>query len=288
MKTKKSNHSNCLLTIAIGGVLIMPTPVSAKDVSDAMVKAQRSALETNTDTKGFGPQSPRDIDQGYGLNQRVFGTAPNRDQMNLCNIHFHANAEHKGGNFTTYAGNGDGQGTDTGFVYDGKLSKAQLKPIVGKVCATKGDSLQSGETLEVHFVYSSAQIKPGPTLGACLAESTINPGLRVESQVIVLANDENAIDFKDLTKVNSSNGYYQADNIPTDMGIPIEYLGSTTGPSFNQMASPMQVSWSVRPQVALVDINSVKGWCNDNIFAEDHAHGVRNLVQNPKLLSPIN
>ena len=39
--------------------------------------------------------------------------------------------------------------------------------------------------------------------------------------------------------------------------------------------------------VAVVDINSVKDWCNDNVFDEDHAHGVRNLVQNAKLLSPI-
>jgi hypothetical protein len=288
MKKTILSHPKSFLALAIGAALMISAPVSAKAVGDSVVKTQRAALETNTDAKGFGPQSPRDIDQGDGLNQRAFGTAPSRDQMNLCNIHFHANAEHKGGNFTTYAGNGDGKGADTGFVYNGELSKAQLKPVMGKVCAAKGDSLQSGETLEVHFVYSSAQVKPGPTLGACLAESTMNPGLRVEGQVIVLANDKNAMDFNDLAKVSSSNGYYQAVNIPTDMGVPIEYLGSTTGPSFNQAASPLQVSWSVRPEVAVVDINTVKDWCNDNIFAEDHAHGVRNLVQNPKLLSPIN
>ncbi|MGK0376137.1 MAG: hypothetical protein ACJA2E_002628 [Arenicella sp.] len=288
MKTQLISHPKSLVALAIGGALFMSVPASAKAVNDDVLKTQRASLEANTDAKGFGPQSPRDIDQGYGLNQRVFGTAPSRDKMNLCNIHFHANAEHKGGNFTTYAGNGDGKGADTGFVYDGKLTKAQLKPVMGKVCAAKGDSLQSGETLEVHFVYSSAQIKPGPTLGACLAESTMNPGLRVEGQVVVLANDENAMDFNDLAKVGSSNGYYQAVNIPTNTGIPVEYLGSTTGPSFNQAASPLQVSWSVRPEVAVVDINSVKDWCNENIFNEDHAHGVRNLVQNPKLLSPIN
>ncbi|MAD74550.1 MAG: hypothetical protein CML20_07155, partial [Rheinheimera sp.] len=67
----------------------------------------------------------------------------------------------------------------------------------------------------------------------------------------------------------------------------VEYLGSTTGPGYNEKASPLQVSWSVRPQVAVVDINSVGKWCDDNEFNEDHAHGVRNLVQNPKLLSPI-
>ncbi len=183
--------------------------------------------------------------------------------------------------------NTDGKGTNTGFVYDGKLSSAQMKPVKAKMCGAKGDPLQSGDTLEVHFVYSSAQVQPGPTLGACLAESTMNPGLRVEGQVIVLANDTSAMNFSELAKVSQANGYHQAPNIPTDMGVPVEYLGSTTGPSYNETASPLQVSWSVRPQVAVVDINSVGEWCEDNVFDEDHAHGVRNLVKNPKLLSPI-
>lgn len=259
----------------------------AKNVSDSVVAKQRAALEANTDGKGFGPQSPRDIDQDYGTNLRNFGFAPNRSQMNLCNIHFHKNAEHKGGEFTTYAGNGDGKGKNTGYVYNGKLTEAQLKPVKSKVCAAKGDALQSGDTLEVHFVYSSAQVSPGPTLGACLADSTMNPGLRVEGQVFVLANDKNAIDFREMAKVSKVNGYAQAPNVPSNTGVPVEYLGSTTGPSYNEKASPLQVSWSVRPEVAVVDINSVGEWCKDNVFNEDHAHGVRNLVQNPKLLSPI-
>lgn len=49
----------------------------------------------------------------------------------------------------------------------------------------------------------------------------------------------------------------------------------------------MQVSWSVRPQAAVVDMSSVSESCDDNMFKEYHAHGVSNLVQNPKLLSPI-
>lgn len=276
-----------VIALAIASTVVFSVAATAKAVSDSVIKQHRAALESNTDGKGFGPQSPRDIDQAYGSNQRSFGFAPNRGQMNLCNIHFHKNAEHKGGEFTTYAGNGDGKGADTGFVYNGKLSKAQMKPVKAKVCAAKGDALQSGDTLEVHFVYSSAQVKPGPTLGACLADSTMNPGLRVEGQVIVLANDENAHDFKDLANFENVNGYFQATNIPSNTGVPIEYLGSTTGPSYNEKASPLQVSWSVRPEVAVVDINSVGEWCNDNAFNEDHAHGVRNLVTNPKLLSPM-
>ncbi len=46
--------------------------------------------------------------------------------MNLCNIHLHKNAEHKGGEFTTYAGNGDGHGYLTGYKYSGHLSEAEL------------------------------------------------------------------------------------------------------------------------------------------------------------------
>ena len=268
-------------TLAVSGV------VAANGISDSVLTEQRRALEKNTQGKGFGPQSPRDIDQYYGTNLRHFAAAPNRSDLNLCNIHFHKNAEHKGGEFTTYAGNGDGKGHNTGYVYDGILSASQLKPIAGKVCAAKGDSLKVGDTLEVHFVYSSAQVSPGPTLATCLADSTMNPAFRVEGQVIVLANDKQAVNFAQLTEIEQVNGYYQAPNIPTNMGIPVEYLGSTTGPAYNEKASPIQVSWSVRPLVAVVDINSVGKWCDDNVFNEDYAHGVRNLVQNPKLLSPI-
>lgn len=259
----------------------------AKNVTDAVVSEQRKALQASTDGKGYGPQSPRDIDQAYGTNMRAFGFAPNRSQMNLCNIHFHQNAEHKGGDYTTYAGNGDGKGHDTGYVYDGKLTKAQLKPANAKICGSKDMPLQAGDTIEVHWVFSSAQITPGPTLGACLADSTMNPGLRVEGQVFVLANDESALNFGKLAEVAMVNGYAQAPNIPGDTGRPVEYLGSTTGPAYNEKASPLQVSWSMRPQTAVLDINSVGEWCNDNIFDEGSAHAVRNLVTNPALLSPI-
>jgi hypothetical protein len=285
-KINSLNRKN-LLALAVTSTCMFAASVNATALNDSVVSKQRAALEFNTNGKGFGPQSPRDIDQDYGTNQRVFSMAPNRSQLNLCNIHFHKNAEHSGGEFSTYAGNGDGKGSNTGYVYDGKLSAAQLKPVSAKICAAKGDALQSGDTLEVHYVYSSAQIQPGPTLGACLADATMNPVLRVEGQVMVLANDSNALDFKELAMVSQVNGYYQAPNVPSNTGAPVEYLGSTTGPAYNEKASPLKVSWSVRPKVAVVDINSVGEWCNDNIFKEDHAHGVRNLVTNPKLLSSI-
>jgi len=252
-----------------------------------VIAQQRAILEQNTAGKGFGPQSPRNIDDIKGDNKIVFASAPDYTEMNLCNIHFHKNAEHAGGEFTLFAGNGDGEGYQSGYLYSGKLTEAEKSPIASEVCPSKHGELHTGDTIEVHYVHSSAQIKPGPTLGACLSEAIKNPQLRVETQVYVLVNDANALDFADLTKYGENNGYQQALNIPSNTGEPVVYQGSTTGPGYNEKGSPFQVTWSVRPQVAKVNIATVGKWCEGNVFNEDHAHGVRNLVVNPKLLSPI-
>ena len=256
-----------------------------KTASDEVIAAQRQALAKNTDGAGYGPQSPRDIDLITGNNQRTFEAAPAYTEMNLCNIHFHENAEHKGGEFTTYAGNGDGKGYGTGFKYDGKLSAAELAPYSTKVGENEHGDLEPGDTIEVHYVHTTAKVEPGPTLGSCLSEAIKNPQLRVETQVYVLVNDENALDFTELTSHEVVNGFHQATNIPTNTGTPVKYDGSTTGPTYNEKGSPFQVSWSVRPKVAKVSISSVDAWLKGNTFDEDHAHGVRNLVLNPNLLS---
>lgn len=256
-------------------------------VSDSVIKKQNANLSKNTKGKGFGPQSPRDLETKSGDNKIQFNTAPSYENMNLCNIHFHRNAEHRGGEYTKFAGNGDGQGSDTGYVYNGKLSEAEMAPFKAEVCPGKYGSVKSGDTIEIHYVHSSAQVKPGPTLGACLSESIVNPQLRVEGQVFVIVNDSKALDFNELTKVGVKNGYQQAMNIPSNTGNPIVYAGSTTGPGFNEQGSPLQVTWSMRPKVAKVNIATVAKWCEKNIFNEDHAHGVRNLVTDPKLISPL-
>jgi hypothetical protein len=258
-----------------------------KPVSDQVVAAQRSLLAQNTAGKGFGPQSPRDIDITDGKNNRVFSAAPASEYMNLCNIHFHKNAEHKGGEFTRYAGNGDGYGYQSGYEYTGSLSAGELTAVTEDICPSEHGSLVPGDTIEVHYVHSTAQVAPGPTLGACLDESIGNPQLRVETQVFVLVNDSSALDFGQLTQQGVRNGVHQALNIPTDTGYPVQYAGSTTGPGYNEAGSPFQVSWSVRPKVAKVNIATVSLWCKGNVFNEDHAHGVRNLVTNPDLLSPV-
>lgn len=291
MKTK--------ITMAVAALsTIMVLSVNAKnvhegeehhsvEVSDNVIAEQRTMLEKNTDGKGFGPQAPRDIDSSSGKNAIIFNSAPEYTKMNLCNIHFHKNAEHKGGEFTTYAGNGDGLGMKSGYKYSGKLTALELVPVHDKICANDHGALNVGDTIEVHYVYSTAQVTPGATLGACLNESIKNPQLRVEAQVFVLVNDDKALDFNKLTEHSVKDGYQQALNIPSDTGTPIQYAGSTTGPSYNEKASPFQVTWSVRPEVAKVNISTVGAWCKGNVFKEDHGHGVRNLVFNPKLLSEI-
>ncbi len=256
-------------------------------VADDVIKTQNAALASATEGKGFGPQSPRDITTKAGKNSRTFAPAPAYQAMNLCNIHFHANAEHKGGDFVKFAGNGDGHGGATGFVYSGKLSTAEKTKLDADVCPSAHGGLNAGDTVEVHYVHSTAQVNPGPTLGACLNENLSNPQLRVEAQVFVLVNNPKAADFNKYVEVGQRNGYQQALNIPATTGIPVQYAGSTTGPSYNEKGSPLQVSWSVRPRVVKVSAQSVGKWCEGNVFKEDHAHGVRNLVTDVNLLSKI-
>ncbi len=97
--------------------------------------------------------------------------------------------------------------------------------------------------------------------------------------MFTLVNDPEALDFRHLQS---------AGNLPNDTGAPVQFLGSTTGTKFSeQICSPYQVTWSVRPRCAKLDINSVGAWCRDNVFDEDHAHGVRKLVTDPRLLHPM-
>lgn len=269
---------------------VLPGVASAASdtpVSDDVIAKQRAALAESTTGAGFGPQSPRDIDTLGGANDRVFSEAPHFTQMNLCNIHFHKNAEHRGGDFTVYAGNGDGKGYKTGFKYSGALSDAEVKPVAAPVGVGEKGLLMPGDTIEVHFVHSTAQVQPGPTLGSCLADGVGNPQLRVEAVVAVVVNDPEATDFAELAQNGEVGGYHQALNLPDYLGAPVQYEGSTTGPSYNEKGSPFHVSWSVRPRVMKVDIASIDRWYQDNIYAENYAHGVRNLVTNPALLSKI-
>lgn len=284
-------QASIIIVAAVAGLVltsfIAQTASNDEVVSDDYIAKQRAALAESTRNAGFGPQSPRDLGTLSGKNERTFAAAPSYTRMNLCNIHFHENAEHKGGSFTAYAGNGNGKGAGTGFVYSGKLSETELKPYGKKVGEGKYGDLLPGDTIEVHYVHTTAKVKPGPTLASCLSESIGNPQLRVETQVYVIVNDPKAADFVELAKVEEKDGLFQAPNIPQDTGTPIQYAGSTTGPSYNEKGSPFQVSWSVRPDIKKITISSLDAWLSGNIFDETAAHGVRNLVTNPSLISSI-
>lgn len=241
----------------------------------------------------IGPQSPRDLDHHQGANHQTFPVAPPFTDMNLCNIHFHESAEHKGGDFTqpaeapTKQDHAQGNGHGAGFLYTGALSSAERQPVPEGVCRSEHGSLQAGDTIEVHYVFSTAKVKPGPMLGACLLPAGPKPLLRVEAQVLVLVNDPTAADFKQLAKTDEARDRHQAPNLPAASGTPVEYAGSTTGPAYNSHPSPFEVTWSVRPKTMKVDVSSVGKWCEGNLFQESHAHGVRHLVMDEKLLSPI-
>jgi hypothetical protein len=187
-------------------------------VSDAVIAEQNAALVAATDGKGFGPQSPRDIDVQDGTNRRAFGAAPAVTEMMLCDIHLHENAEHKGGGFTTYAGNGNGHGYGTGFKYSGDLTEAELAPVDLKVGESEHGDLEPGDTVEIHFVHSTAQATLGPSLGTCLSEAIGNPQLRVEAVVAVLVSDGGA-DFNEMARIEEIDGLNQVPNLPGDLGL---------------------------------------------------------------------
>ena len=242
-----------------------------------------SDVNTGEICEGYGPQTPRDIDKLGGENTVKFQLAGDSSELNLCNIHFHKNAEHKAKVFSIYAGDGATGGYQCGI--SKQLTSAELKTPKQEIC--KG--LTPGDTIEVHWVHSSCDVEPGPGLGSCLSSACANPDLRVETQVFTLVNDSNALDFNDLDyDANNVNSYHQAKAIPSNTGVPVVFAGSTTGPSYTeQSCSALQVTWSVRPQCAKLDINTIGKWCESNKFDEDHAHGVRKLVTNKALLAPI-
>ena len=234
---------------------------------------------------GFGPQAPRDISVRHGANTVGFALAPAAKDMNLCNIHMHTNAEHKGPGFSLKA-----QGDLGGYQCNTtpNLTLRELEdPAHGRGSFAR---VLPGDTIEVHWVYTSCNVPPGPGLGSCLSDACANPTLRVESQVFLVVNDPHALDFMAYAyQGHTENGRAQPRALPLDTGTPVVFAGSTTGPSYSEsVCAPLQVTWSVRPDCARVDVSSIYDWASaGNVFEEDHSHGVRKLVTSPDLLSPI-
>lgn len=235
--------------------------------------------------QGFGPQTPRDISQTEGSNSITFPQAPDAAAMNLCDIHTHTNAEHKGPGFSVFAGDGEHGGYQCNATE--QLTEAEIAD-PGEDTGFKG--VKPGDTIEVHWVFTTCDVVPGPTLGSCFSDACANPSLRVESQVFLVVNDDSASDFGAYAYDGNVVGtLHQPKSLPDGTGEPVVFAGSTTGPSYTEaICSPMQVTWSVRPECAKVSYSSVQQWgAKGNVFEEDHSHGVRQLVTSVDLLSPI-
>ena len=67
----------------------------------------------------------------------------------------------------------------------------------------------------------------------------------------------------------------------------MSYAGSTTGSSYDgdTKCSPFQVTWNVRRECGPLDIEGLNDWCQENPSKKDGAHGARDLVVAPELLS---
>ena len=253
-----------------------PAETAPADTAVAEVASPELCLDA-------GPQTPRDISNKAGLNAVEFPFAPPASEMNLCNIHTHTNAEHKGPGFSVFVDATDHGGYACNETAD--LTEAELAPAPGAY-----EGVKPGDTIEVHWVHTTCDATPGPGLGACVPETCTDPLLRVEAQVLLVVNDAEALDFMDMAyQGNVVNDRHQALAIPSDTGEPVLFRGSTTGPSYTQAScSPAQVTWNVRPSCAKVDINSLHRWAESgNVFEETKSHGVRQLVTAPELLAPI-
>lgn len=252
-------------------------PASSKEPPPA-TSAQDQALPPGQVTCSIaGPQSPRDVDQDAGENTKLFPKAPPYDEMKLCDIHFHRFAEHKASGFPTATGTGK----YAGFACASHEPPEGAEPQADAVCE---DTTHLGDTVEVHWVFTScdSEGRLGPGLGSCVKGCIGDPVLRVEGRVFYLTDAPDALDFKDFSDVNNIQ-------VPPADGA-VEYLGSTTGPQFNPegICSAFQVTWNVGTMCSPLRLDSLGAWCSsNNVFNERVAHGVRTLVEDVKLLSPI-
>ena len=226
-----------------------------------------------------GPQAPRDIDSRAGTNTTIFRTANKTNKMNLCDIHYHWNAEHKSKAYSTFIDVEDSEHSgwaivepaSTDPVYRAKHDISHL--LHGDV---HDIGVIVGDTIEVHFVHSSCNVKfnkldPANGLGNCSTIVCANPQLRVVAQVFKVV-DHNA-DITDLEHPMNHNDRR------------VVYTGSTTGAKHNNdHCSPLQVTWDVKKTYATIDAHGLAEWSHKR---EQHAHGVRELVTHDDLLSSI-
>jgi hypothetical protein len=71
------------------------------------------------------------------------------------------------------------------------------------------------------------------------------------------------------------------------------YAGSTTGPGWSgggeadpRPCSPVRVEWAVARQCRALTLSALDAWCATNEWDEDHAHGVREVIDREDWLAP--
>jgi hypothetical protein len=247
--------------------------VAVLAVPHGLAFAQECAPAAVASCPKTGPQSPRDIEKAAGTNPVRFSKAPPAAGMKLCNVHFHRFAEHKLKD-TQQAALESGEGY---ICTAGKAFAASHEADHREGCEGVG----VGDTIEMHWVYTTCNVDGAPCLTSCFSDGCKNPELRVEAQVFYLTPGSfpSAEDW-------AKQGYT---NAPPKVPDAVEYLGSTTGPAYNRndACSPFQATWNVRRECRPLSLDSLNAWCKDNKYQEHHGHGVRTLVTNPGLLSAI-
>lgn len=105
--------------------------------------------------------------------------------MNLCDIHYHWNAEHKSKEYSTFIGLEDSE--HSGWVIVEPASTDPAYRSEHDIAHLLGDDVHDigvivGDTIEVHFVHSSCNVKyeelnPANGLGNCATSVCANPQL---------------------------------------------------------------------------------------------------------------
>jgi len=281
MKTKMKLGAALLVNLCIAGSVFAAGDLYQTTDGGLTKTAQKdwNFCGTGNGLLTAGPQSPRDIDSLAGTNTTLFKKANDIKKMNLCDIHYHWNAEHKSAEYSTFVNAGVTE--HNGFAVVAPAStdpEYRAAHDISHLLDVEAHDIGVivGDTIEVHFVHTSCnvsyeELEPANGLGNCATNVCANPQLKVVAQVFkVVSHDADIEDLDHPMRHDDSR---------------VLYTGSTTGPNFNNdHCSPYQVTWDVKKTYATIDAHGLAEWSHHR---EQHAHGVRELVNRSELLSPI-
>ncbi|CAE7217860.1 unnamed protein product [Symbiodinium natans] len=155
-----------------------------------------------------------------------------------------------------------------------------LKPYHFKHC----EDAQVGYTYEFHWVFSSAgplsnEFRLYSGLDQAFNRSS-NPMAIVRGQVCRIINDET---LKTEHEVERDYDNFVEQWRAPDLGNAVRYVGSTTGPSFdNKVCSPVAVNWHVDTKCCTLTAQALDRTCQKmkemGMTADLRPHGSRELV----------